>query len=177
MRAAWLSLLLVPVLLAGCKREDMYSQRKFGTWDRNPFFAHDSTMRPTVPGTVSPDDASQPVPQPASISAAMLGRGEQRFNIFCAPCHGRAGDGAGMIVQRGFPRPPSFHSAELRKAKASQFYDVITSGHGAMYGYADRVSPADRWAIIAYIRALQRSQDASRDELSPHDLAALAGKS
>lgn len=175
-RRALLAMVAVASVLAGCKREDMYSQAKFQTWDRNPFFSHGSTMRPTVPGTVSSDDANQPVPQPASANMAMIERGEQRFNIYCTPCHGRSGDGAGMIVQRGFPRPPSFHSPHLRTAKASHFYDVITNGHGAMYGYADRVSPADRWAVIAYIRALQRSQDAKRDELSPRDLAALAGK-
>ena len=167
---------IAALLLVACKREDMYSQAKSQTWDRNAFFSHGSTMRPTVPGTVSADDANEPVPQPKLVDFAMLERGRQRFNIYCTPCHGRSGDGAGMIVRRGFPRPPSLHSPRLRAAKASHYYDVITHGHGAMYSYADRVTPADRWAIIAYIRALQRSQDAKREELAPRDLAALAGK-
>ena len=175
-RGALFALVAAASLLAGCKREDMYSQGRSQTWDRNAFFGRGSTMRPAVPGTVSPDDANQPVAQPARADMAMLERGQQRFNIYCSPCHGRSGDGAGMIVQRGFPRPPSLHSPRLREAKASHYDDVIIHGHGAMYGYADRVSPADRWAIIAYIRALQRSQDARRDELSPRDLAALAGR-
>ncbi len=88
----------------------------------------------------------------------LLERGRQRFDIFCAPCHGPVGDGDGMIVRRGFPHPPSYHGARLRAAPASHFLDVITHGHGVMYSYAARVAPADRWAIIAYIRALQLSR-------------------
>jgi len=169
-------LLAALVLLAGCDQRDMYSQPRESNWNRDPFFANDAAMRPMVPGTVSPDEVNLPVAQPASADMAMLQRGQQRFDIFCAPCHGRSGDGEGMIVERGFPRPPSLYSARLVKAKAKLFYDTITYGHGAMYSYADRVSPADRWAIAAYIRALQRSQDTPRDALSPQDLAALEGK-
>jgi mono/diheme cytochrome c family protein len=102
------------------------------------------------------------------IDVALLARGRERFEIFCAPCHGRVGDGSGMIVQRGFPRPPSFHIDRLRAAPPQHFFDVITDGHGAMYSYAARVSPADRWAIAAYIRALQASQDAQIAEV-PED--------
>ncbi len=173
---AMLALGSVLVAVAACNRDDMYQQPKEQTWDRNTFFSDASTMRPAVPGTVSPDDAEQPVPQPPAADLALLERGQNRFDIFCAPCHGRAGDGQGMIVQRGFPRPPSFHSKKLRDAKADVFYKAITHGYGAMYSYADRVSSADRWAVIAYIRALQRSQDARADELAPQDLAALGGK-
>jgi mono/diheme cytochrome c family protein len=89
----------------------------------------------------------------------MLERGQQRYEIFCTPCHGRSGNGRGMIVQRGFPQPPSLTEGSLRTADSKVFYDAITKGYGVMFAYDTRVSPADRWAIIAYIRALQRSQD------------------
>ena len=92
---------------------------------------------------------------------ALLERGQQRFNIYCSPCHSRAGDGNGMVVQRGFPHPPSYFADNLVKAPNQHFYDVITNGYGAMFPYAARVAPADRWAIIAYIRALQASEHAS----------------
>ena len=130
-------------------------------------------MRPPAPGTLARDQPGDAVPQPAEITAAMVARGQDRFDIFCAPCHGRAGDGEGMIVQRGFPHPPAFTIARLRQAKASALYDVITHGHGAMYAYADRVSSADRWAVIAYVRALQQSQGAEVAALPDPDRAAL----
>jgi mono/diheme cytochrome c family protein len=95
-----------------------------------------------------------------AITPADLRRGQEQFNIFCAVCHGRLGDGNGMIVQRGFPHPPSYHIPRLRNAPIGHFYQVITNGFGAMYSYNDKISPADRWRIAAYIRALQRSQDA-----------------
>ncbi len=161
--------------LAACKRQDMYTQNKVQTWDRTAFFSDQSGMREPVAGTAARDEQDLPVQQPSSIDAAMLQRGQRAFNIFCSPCHGRAGDGEGMIVQRGFPHPPSFHSTRLRDAKAAHFYDVITHGHGAMYSYASRLSPADRWAVVAYVRALQESQDADVDQLGKQDRAKLAG--
>ncbi len=97
--------------------------------------------------------------QPTPISLALLERGRQRYNIYCSPCHDYTGAGQGMIVQRGFLAPPSYHIDRLKKAPDSHFFDVITNGYGAMYRYADRVSVSDRWAIIAYIRALQLSQN------------------
>jgi mono/diheme cytochrome c family protein len=103
----------------------------------------------------------------------LLERGRERFNIYCAPCHGQSGDGAGMVVQRGFPAPPSYDTEALRAAPDSHFYDVITDGYGVMYPYADRIGPNDRWAIIAYIRALQLSQSAPRERLTPDDLKRL----
>jgi mono/diheme cytochrome c family protein len=90
------------------------------------------------------------------MSLALVERGRQRFNIFCSECHGYGGDGDGMVVQRGFPQPPSFHEARLVNAPDEHFVDVITKGHGVMYGYSDRIPAPDRWAIAAYIRALQR---------------------
>jgi mono/diheme cytochrome c family protein len=98
---------------------------------------------------------------PPPVTLALLQCGQERFRIFCAPCHSELGDGDGMVVQRGFPRPPSYHTDRLRAAPPRHFYDVITNGHGAMYSFSARVQPGDRWAIAAYIRALQRSQNAT----------------
>ena len=159
--------------LAGCKRQDMAAQGRSRAYDRSDFFADGSSMRPPVPGTVARNRPDVPVPQPKVIDAALLARGQERFAINCVPCHGRVGDGQGMIVQRGFPRPPSFHIERLRKAPASHFFDVITHGHGVMYSYAARVPPRDRWAIIAYIRALQVSQSVEVAGLPPDDRAKL----
>lgn len=97
---------------------------------------------------------------PFPVTREVLDRGQERFDIYCSPCHGRTGDGNGMIVQRGFPQPPSFHLDRLRTAPDGHFYDVITHGFGTMYNYAARVKPTDRWAITAYIRALQLSRNA-----------------
>ena len=167
-------LALAGLCLAGCKREDMYTQGRSQTWDRDSFFSNNRAMRQPVAGTVARNPANLPVPQPAVIDVAMLERGHERFDIFCAPCHGRAGDGRGMIVQRGFPQPPSFHEPRLQQAAASVFLDAIVNGYGVMYSYADRVPPADRWAIIAYIRALQVSQHAPATALSAGDREHLA---
>jgi mono/diheme cytochrome c family protein len=173
MKRRRLAPLLLLLMTATCAQEDMFDQQREAPWSRSAFFRDHMTMRHPVAGTVArnaPDDA---VAQPAAITAAMLVRGQQRFGIDCVPCHGQAGDGRGMIVQRGFPRPPALFSDDLMKAKAQHFYDVITQGHGVMYSYADRVSQADRWAIIAYIRALQRSQRAQVASLPAADLANL----
>jgi mono/diheme cytochrome c family protein len=116
-------------------------------------------------GVVARDDA--PAPPPPPVTLALLKRGQQRFDIYCAPCHSRVGDGQGMIVQRGFPAPPPYTSDRLMEAPSQHFYDVITNGYGVMFSYADRVTPEDRWAITAYIRALQTSQHASLDQAPP----------
>lgn len=122
------------------------------------------------PGTVARDDAPVPVP---ALTAALLARGRERFDIYCAPCHGRSGDGRGMIVERGFPAPPSYHTDRLRAAPAQHFYDVMTNGYGAMFPYAERVMPRDRWAIAAYIRALQASGNARLADVPPDKRQAL----
>ncbi len=176
MRFTSLAALGLLVALGGCKRQDMYTQRYSKTWDRNGFFDNDSSMRHPVEGTVAREMPDASVPAPATIDAAMLQRGHERFDIFCTPCHGRAGTGAGMIVQRGFPHPPSLVEGKLRQAKATRFYDAITHGHGAMYSYAARVAPADRWAIVAYIRALQLSQNAEAGSLPQADQARLGAR-
>jgi mono/diheme cytochrome c family protein len=102
---------------------------------------------------------------PLPVTRQLLLRGEERYNIYCSPCHGRLGDGNGVLPQRGFPHPPSYHIDRLRQAPDGHFYDVITNGFGVMYSYAARVVPEDRWAITAYIRALQLSQDAPLQDL------------
>jgi len=117
--------------------------------------------------------ASPGYSNPLPITPKLLARGQQRFDIYCAPCHSRAGDGDGMIARRGFPHPPSYHTAALRNAPDSHFYQVITNGYGVMYPHADRISPHDRWAIVAYIRALQLSQHAPKSDLSVEDLQRL----
>lgn len=120
------------------------------------------------PGKVPPDriEARQRPAPPPPLTAALLQRGQDQFRQFCTPCHSELGDGHGMVVQRGFSPPPSYHEARLREAPTQHFYDVITNGYGAMYSFAERVRPADRWAIAAYIRALQRSTDATPADLT-----------
>jgi mono/diheme cytochrome c family protein len=110
---------------------------------------------------------------PMPVTRELLSRGQQRFDIYCAVCHSRTGDGNGMIVQRGFPQPPSLHEQRLRDAPPGHFFDVITNGYGVMYPYASRVSPEDRWAIAAYIRALQLSQHAAPSDAEPAGLKQL----
>lgn len=171
-----MTLLLLPALAllpAGCKRHDMYSQGKAKTWDASRFFPNQQSMRLPPEGAVPVEEANPDVTQPPAATQAMLERGEQRFNIFCAPCHARSGDGDGMIVQRGFPHPPSFNGDRLRQASAQHLYDVITNGYGVMYSYGERVTSTDRWAVIAYIRALQRSQGTPVSALTAQDHAAL----
>jgi mono/diheme cytochrome c family protein len=146
MRMAVLLPALAPLLL-GCS--DMSVQPK------------QKSYRPLVgpaqtPGGVVAFDAhAEPAP---NVTLALIQRGRERYTIYCAPCHSPIGDGRGMIVSRGFPPPPSYHAERLRAAMPQHFYDVITQGFGAMYSYAERVPPRDRWAIVAYIRALQLSQ-------------------
>jgi mono/diheme cytochrome c family protein len=115
------------------------------------------------------DSAAQAPP----LTFALLERGQERFRIYCTPCHSELGDGHGMIVQRGFPPPPSYHIDRLREAPIEHFYEVMTQGFGAMYPFADRVSPQDRWAIAAYIRALQKSHAVNVADVPPAERGAL----
>ena len=163
-RAALLGAVLA---LAGCGDANMYAQKKVLTWDRNDVLPNKTAMQLPVIGTVPRDEPNQAAPQ--TITAALVERGHEQYDIFCTPCHGLTGAGNGMIVQRGFPHPPAFTDDKLMKAKAQHFYDVLTNGKGAMYSYADRVTPADRWAVAAYIRALQLSQKPVVADLSPDD--------
>ena len=159
--------------LAGC-REDMQNQPYYRPLRENDFYSNKMSARPIVDGTVarghldadtyfytgkigSNDGEYLPFP----VTAEVMARGQNRFNIYCAPCHGLVGDGNGMIVQRGFKHPPSYHIDRLRKAPIGYFFDVMTNGFGAMPDYAEQVPASDRWAIAAYIRALQLSQHAT----------------
>ena len=120
-------------------------------------------------GGTAPSAAVNPLP----ITMATLQRGRERFDIYCSPCHSKAGDGDGMVVRRGFPAPPSYHTDRLRNAPDAHFFSVITHGYGAMYSYADRIAPDDRWAIVAYIRALQLSQHGKIDDVPAQRRALL----
>lgn len=157
--ACALALLLA---LCGCERSlrDMYDQPRHKPLAASTLWPDGRSSRPPVPGTIAHDAARERYAMPPR-TAALLARGRDRFDIFCAPCHSVTGDGDGMIVRRGFPRPPSFHTDALRAATDEHLYDVITHGYGAMYSYATRVDPGDRAAIVAYVRALQLSQHAT----------------
>jgi mono/diheme cytochrome c family protein len=178
--------MLGALLLAGLSscRQDMHDQPKYEAYEGSDFF-HDSTgNRVFVEGTVArgflnedralysgqmsnanPNDSAAAKSYVASfpypIDAAMLDRGEQRYNIYCAPCHAQSGMGDGMVVRRGYRKPPSLHDERLRTQPVGYFFDVITNGFGVMPSYADQIPVRDRWAITAYIRALQLSQNAS----------------
>lgn len=122
------------------------------------------------------DPAESGYANPLPITLPFVARGRDRYDVYCAPCHSRTGDGDGMIVRRGFPAPPSYHIERLRNAPDSHFFQVISNGYGVMYPYADRITPEDRWAIVAYIRALQLSQHASATELDVQDVATLSDR-
>lgn len=159
-----LALIGLLVMLGAC-RHDMRWQAKENAY----------ASRMTGPAKI-PTDTVQFREQRAAappLSMALLLRGQERFRIFCTPCHSELGDGHGMVVQRGFPAPPNYVIPRLRNAAPQLFYDVITNGFGAMYSYAQRVAPEDRWAISAYIRALQISQDSKLADLNDAQKAAL----
>jgi mono/diheme cytochrome c family protein len=157
------------IVTAAC--DNMANQPKRLPYDL-PYGAEASWPALPPPGIVANDEPLNP-PAPPPVTMALLEHGQQRFDIYCAPCHSRLGDGQGMIVQRGFPAPPSYYIDRLEKAPIQHFYDVVTNGYGPMYSYADRVAPADRWAIIAYIRALQASASASIAQVPPDERQAL----
>ena len=167
----WWVCVALGFLLVGC-REDMVQQRRLDANAATDAWVSGAVARPAPPGSIA-TDAIDPATalNPPPLDAALLARGQERFTIFCAPCHGSTGQGDGIIVRRGFPRPPSYELARLRAAPARHFYDVISEGHGVMVGFADRIAPADRWAITAYIRALQRAghvEVAAMPELREH---------
>jgi mono/diheme cytochrome c family protein len=156
--------ILALLLLASCDYS-MTRQPKYATYAPGPpeIWADGASARPLPNNVVSQDDPGRESVKtsPPPVTAAFLHRGKERFNIYCSPCHGLAGDGDGVIVAHGFPAPPSYHIDRLLAAPAQHFYDVISHGYGVMYAYAARVEPADRWAIVAYIRALQLSRHAT----------------
>jgi mono/diheme cytochrome c family protein len=164
--------------LSGC-RQDMHDQPKYIPLRPSSFFADGRSERPLIEGTVARGhlnadtalyqgkgaDGKPVVDFPFPVTKEVLERGQQRFNIYCAPCHDRLGNGDGMIVRRGFRKPPSYHIDRLRQAPNGYIYDVITNGFGAMPDYAAQIETHERWAIVAYVRALQLSQNASIDDV------------
>jgi mono/diheme cytochrome c family protein len=166
-------MLLVLLLLAGC-RQKMADQPRYEPLGRSTFFDDERAARPLVEGTVARDHlrTDEHLYQgkqrgnlvdtfPFPVTLAVLSRGRERYDIFCSPCHDRVGTGQGMIVRRGYRPPPSMHIERLRQAPAGHFFDVMTSGFGVMPDYRQQIRPEDRWAIAAYIRALQFSQHAT----------------
>jgi mono/diheme cytochrome c family protein len=174
-------------LLLSC-RQKMSVQPKYDPLEPSDFFADGMSARPRIPGTVArgelaltgflatgkvngQDGDGFPFP----VTMQVMNRGEERFNIYCSECHGKLGDGNGMVPSRGYRRPPSYHTDTLRAAKTGHFFDVMTNGFGAMPSYAPQVPVSDRWAIIAYIRALQLSEHATINDLPPDLRGKLGG--
>lgn len=180
--------------LAGCEkaRQDMYDQPRYKTYAPSALFEDGASVRPPVAGTaprargafadssggragvdlVRRDvQAEEAQTMPYPVDMTLLKRGQDRYTIYCMPCHSPAGDGDGLVVRRGFPPPPTYHQDRLRNAPDRHLYDVITNGYGVMVPYGDRVEPADRWAIVAYVRALQLAQHADAAAL-PADVRA-----
>jgi mono/diheme cytochrome c family protein len=173
------ALMLVLAALAGC-RQKMANQPRYDPLEESNFFPDGMASRPRIAGTVARGQApidgflstgkiggQEADGYPFPITADLMNRGQERFNIYCSECHGRLGDGNGMIPSRGYRRPPSFHTEALRNAKTGHFFDVMTNGFGAMPPYAPQVPADDRWAIVAYIRALQLSQNGTINDLTP----------
>ncbi len=176
-KSVFLILVLSFALLTAC-RQDMHDQPRFEPLEHNTFFANQRASRPLVEGTVARGflreddhfyrgqvDGGLVTTFPFEITAEVLRRGQERYNIFCTPCHDKSGTGHGMIVERGFRPPPSFHIDRLRELPVGHMYDVITNGLGAMYSYAERISPKDRWAIVAYLRTLQLSHNLTVEDI------------
>ena len=170
----------------------MHVQPRYNPFDPSDFFADGQSARIPVAGTVprgelvlgpeallytGKSNGAVADAFPFPVTRQVLTRGRERFDIYCSPCHGLAGDGDGMIVQRGFRAPPSLHLDRLRTAPAGHFFDLITNGLGAMYPFSDRISPRDRWAIVAYIRALQLSRQASINDVPDAERQKLIGQS
>lgn len=157
-RAGRTLVLVLAILPVACDQPQMAEQPKYKPYEAAPDLPGGMAAMHAPAGTVSRDAPLGPRAKRPTTTMALMRRGQSLFNGICAPCHSRLGDGDGIVVHRGFPPPPSFHQDRLRTASGTHFYDVITHGHGLMYSYANRVAPEDRWAIVAYIRALQRSQ-------------------
>jgi mono/diheme cytochrome c family protein len=172
--------------LAGC-RQDMQDQPKFIPLRPSSFFDDGRSERPLIDGTVARghlnDDTAlytgmgpdgKPLDAfPFPVTAEVMQRGQQRYDVYCAPCHDRTGSGNGMIVRRGYKQPPSYNSDEVRQLPNGRIYDVIAHGFGAMPDYAAQIQPHDRWAIVAYVRALQAAQSATIDDVPAAERAKL----
>lgn len=181
----FLALAAVALLAFAC-RLDMHDQPKYKSYRASEFFSDGMASRIPPEGAVAQGqlreddllyrgrlDGAFAAEYPFPVTREVLERGRQRFNIFCAPCHSQSGDGRGMIVRRGMTQPPSLHIRRLREAPPGYIFDVVTNGFGNMYSYSSRIEPRDRWAIIAYIQALQLSRNATPDDVDPADLEKL----
>ena len=181
-----ISALIVVTAVSSACRQDMHDQPKYPPLRASSFFEDDRSARPLVAGTVARGHLREDTlfetgkvantessVFPMAVDLPLLARGHERFDIYCSPCHGRTGYGDGMVVQRGFRHPPSYHIDRLRAAPPGHFVDVILNGLGAMPDFADRVDARDRWAITAYIRALQLSEHATVNDVPPIERGAL----
>jgi mono/diheme cytochrome c family protein len=202
MKPRILAVLLLGLALAGCKgttfdeppvhvNPNMDFQQRFDPQEENPFFADHRAMRPVVAGTVARGflnadtrfflgreaDGTLVSALPVPVTRALLTRGQERYNIYCAPCHGEAGDGRGIIMtgNYGYVPAPTYHNADLIAQPDGHYYDVILNGVRSMPSYAQQVPVADRWAIVAYIRALQRSQNAALTDIPEAERSTLQG--
>ncbi len=191
-RVRFIGLVLGLSALTACSpklsMQEMAAQPRFEVYEPSAFFSDGASARPLETGTVprggQQADAlfytgqlnGQPAEMfPFPITHEVLSRGQERFDIYCAPCHGRTGNGDGLVVRRGFTAPPSYHIDRLRQAPVGHFFDVITNGFGAMSSYAEQIAVRDRWAIIAYIRALQLSQHAALSDVPADQRGQLQG--
>jgi mono/diheme cytochrome c family protein len=182
--ALWIAV-AITLLLAAC-RPDMENQPKAKPLSESDFFSNQANARPIPPHAVERGDVRENAAfytgltngtyvtrLPIQLTPELLTRGRERYDVMCAECHDRTGSGNGMVVLRGFPQPPSYHVPRLRNAPIGHFFDVITNGYGVMYSYATRVEPEDRWAIAAYIRALQLSHNINASQLNPAEFQKL----
>jgi mono/diheme cytochrome c family protein len=171
------ALLVLGAGLTAC-RQDMHDAPRYDPLEASVFFADGKSARNLVPNTVARGqlredrhmyegvvDGRPAETFPMPVTDEVMRRGQERFNVFCAPCHGRTGEGNGMVVQRGFRQPPTYHQDRLRSAPVGYLFDVVTRGFGAMPDYATQIPVSDRWAIVAYIRALQLSERATIDDV------------
>jgi mono/diheme cytochrome c family protein len=185
-RWAGFAALALSLTLAGACRQDMAEQPRYDPLEASRFFPDGQAARPRVAGTVARGELHEGTALftgkldgrlvdkvPVAVTPEVLARGRERFDNYCSPCHDRVGTGKGMIVRRGYRQPPSLHDERLRQAPAGHFFDVMTSGFGVMPAYAAQVAVQDRWAIVAYIHALQRSQHASLADVPPAERRAL----
>jgi mono/diheme cytochrome c family protein len=163
--------ILVVILLAGCTRSNMDSQPKYHEYEPGRLFSNGRVLQAPPAGTVARDDGAraEEIRQRPALTPRLLARGREQYNVYCSPCHDRTGSGRGIVVQRGMPEPASLHDQRLRDSTDQRLFDVISNGYGAMYAHGDRIRPRDRWAIVAYIRALQLSQHATVADL-PSDV-------
>jgi hypothetical protein len=186
-RGRWAGLFFA-VLMSGCVQQ-MEDQPRVDTLEASPLHENESSYRPPLPGTIARGELpettalatgtsdSKPVTDfPLELDRPLLERGQERYTIFCSHCHGPVGLGNGMVVQRGFPVPPSYHIDRLREMPVGTVFGVITNGHGRMPAFGKRIPPRDRWAIVAYVRALQLSQNLPATELSDSDRKQLPSR-